>query len=72
MITTMMPLALGAATTAPPRFISSGSVSVTLGVTAWGISDFVGVVELGGQYLRSVAGDCDGVFKVCRERTVRR
>lgn len=36
------------------------------------MSDFVGVVELLGQYLRSVAGDCDSVFKVCRERTVRR
>ena len=72
MITTMMPLVLSTAATAPLRFISSASMSVTLGVTAWGISDFVGVVELGGQYLRSVAGDCDSVFKVCRERTVRR
>lgn len=72
MITTMMPLALSTAATAPPRFISSGSMSVMLGVTGWGMSDFVGVVELGGQYLRSVAGDCDSVFKVCRERTVRR
>ena len=46
MITTRMPPALRTATTAPPRFTSPGVHVNDAQLTTWGMSDFVGVVEI--------------------------